>query len=61
MKKFACGDVVPGCTATFQGPTDDAILGQVARHAHDDHGLTDVSADLVAAVKKAIQESDAGA
>ena len=51
MKTFACGSVVPGCTATFSAPTEDGILEQVARHARDDHGLTEVSDDLVAQVR----------
>lgn len=54
MKKFACGDVVPGCTATWECPTEDDILGHVAAHAAADHGLTTISAELVAAVRSAI-------
>ena len=54
MKTFACGDVVPGCSTTFTGPDDDAVLAQVAAHAAADHGLTDVSPELVAAVRSAI-------
>lgn len=53
MKKFRCGDVVPGCTASFTG-SDDEILSAVARHAHADHGLTSVSDELVAAVRSNI-------
>ena len=55
MKRFACGLVVPGCTATFTAPTEDGILEQVARHAREDHGLTDVSPELVAQVCAHIQ------
>ena len=47
MKKFACGDVVPGCDATFTGSSDDEILHQVAVHARDDHGISDVPQSLV--------------
>lgn len=57
MKRFDCGDVVPGCQATFRATDDDAILRQVAHHAHDDHGLTEVSADLARAVTAAIREA----
>ncbi len=59
MKQFACGDVVPGCTSTFRESSDAEILAKVAKHAHEDHGLTDISADLVAAVKKNIHDVDA--
>ena len=55
MKQFACGDVVPGCGATFTGADDEQILGLVGRHAHHDHGLTEVSDELVAAVKSHIR------
>lgn len=56
MKEFACGAVVPNCTATFQGESEDDILGQVAVHAKEDHGMTDVPPDVVDAVKSNIRE-----
>lgn len=55
MKQFACGDVVPGCDATFVGIDDAAILTQVAVHASADHGLVEVSPELVGAVTGAIR------
>ncbi|WP_082574910.1 DUF1059 domain-containing protein [Arthrobacter sp. Soil763] len=55
MKSFACGDVVPGCEARWVCSTDDEILVQVGAHAASAHGLTDLSADLVDAVHKAIR------
>lgn len=51
MKAFACGDVVPGCDASWVCSTEDDILANVASHASADHGLVEVSADLVAAVR----------
>jgi predicted small metal-binding protein len=54
MKEFACGSVVPGCSAVFVGPTDDAILSQVARHAREDHGMTEVPDEVVLAVRRNI-------
>ena len=53
MKQFACGDVVPGCSRTFRG-SEDEILSAVAAHAHDDHGITDVPASLVAQVRSSM-------
>ncbi len=53
MKAFRCGDVVPGCARGFTG-TEDEILTQVARHAHDDHGLTEIPAELVEQVRGAM-------
>lgn len=51
MKTFACGDVVPGCDATWVCDTEDDILSNVAAHAASDHGLVEVPAELVAAVR----------
>jgi predicted small metal-binding protein len=54
MKTFACGDVVPGCTATFTGPDDDAVVALVATHATADHGLGTIPPELVEQVRAAI-------
>ena len=51
MKTFACGSVVPGCTHKFSSATEDGILEQVARHAREDHGLTQIPDELVAQVR----------
>lgn len=51
MKSFACGSVVPGCTASFHADSEEGILEQVAHHARADHGLADVPAELVAQVR----------
>ena len=50
MKKFRCGDLIPGCAATFAGSAEE-ILGAVATHARDDHGLAGVSPELADAVR----------
>jgi predicted small metal-binding protein len=47
MKTFACGAVVPGCTASFSADTEDEVLAQVARHARDDHGMPQVPDELL--------------
>jgi predicted small metal-binding protein len=57
MKTFACGDVIPGCTASFTASDEDGIVGQVAGHAAADHGVTDITPELVAAVRCAIRGS----
>lgn len=56
MKRFNCGDVVPGCTKKFQGESDDDILRQVGAHAAQDHGMTVVPAAVVEQVKSHIHE-----
>jgi len=54
MKRFACGDVVPGCRATWVCSTEDEILAKVAAHARRDHGMASVPADVVDAVRARI-------
>ena len=50
MKSFACGDVVPGCTASWVSSTDDEILVLVARHASKVHGLDAISPEMVQSI-----------
>jgi predicted small metal-binding protein len=50
MKKFRCGDLMPGCAVTFTG-SEDEILAAVGAHAHRDHGITQVTPELVDAVR----------
>jgi len=56
MKQFSCGDVVPGCDATFAGATDDDILAEVAVHAGRDHQLTTITPELASQVRAAMRE-----
>ncbi len=55
MKTFTCGAVVPGCTASFAGEDEAEILEQVARHAREDHAMTEVPEEVVARVLAAIR------
>jgi predicted small metal-binding protein len=55
MKTFACGAVVPGCTATFTADTEEGVLEQVARHARDDHDLAEIPEELVRQVQANIR------
>lgn len=57
MKRFSCGDVVPGCDARFVGRTDADILTQVGPHAADAHGLAQVPAEVVEAVHRHLHET----
>ncbi|WP_104168014.1 DUF1059 domain-containing protein [Arthrobacter sp. SX1312] len=51
MKLFACGDVVPGCDARWICSTEDDILAAVGAHAASAHGLTEITPELVGAVR----------
>ncbi len=55
VKEFSCGDVVPGCTATFTAPSEPEILLQVADHAREDHGMAKVPPELVSQVRSQIR------
>ena len=39
LKRFACGDVIPGCEGVFTGAGDQSVLDQVLAHVAADHGL----------------------
>jgi predicted small metal-binding protein len=54
MKHFACGSVVAGCHAVFHDVEDDGILSQVAAHARADHDLTEITPELVDAIRRNI-------
>ena len=54
---MACGDVVPGCAAVFEGSNDNEVLAQVADHAASEHGLTEIDDATLDAVKAAIRTS----
>lgn len=56
MKQFACGAVVPGCTAKFEAEDEQGIMEQVARHAKEDHGMDEVPTEVVDQVKAGIVE-----
>lgn len=57
MKKFSCGDVVPGCSAKFERTNEAEIMQAVAEHARTDHGLTSIEPDLEAAVRAKILDA----
>ncbi|TIC80894.1 DUF1059 domain-containing protein [Nocardioides sp. GY 10127] len=48
--ELACGDVMPGCPATFSEETEDALLGEVAAHAAAAHGITTITPEVAEAV-----------
>jgi predicted small metal-binding protein len=54
-KHIACNDVVEGCSFTATASTEDELLQKVQQHAAADHGVKDVTPELAARVKAAIQ------
>lgn len=57
MSKFiACDDIVSGCGFTATAASEEDLLGQVGRHAEDEHGVKNVTPELAAKVKAAIKD-----
>ena len=56
MKEFRCGVLVPGCSASSEGESEDEILQQVATHARDEHGMDEVPPEVVDKVVASISE-----
>jgi predicted small metal-binding protein len=47
---------MPGCAATFNAETEDELLAQVGPHAADAHGITEITPEVLEAVKAAIKQ-----
>jgi predicted small metal-binding protein len=47
---LSCGDAVPGCSARFEEDSRELVLQQVAAHAREDHGVADVTPEMLAAM-----------
>jgi predicted small metal-binding protein len=56
MKTLACGEIMEGCAATFQGETEEEVLAQAGRHAAEEHGL-EVTPEVVELVRSHIRET----
>ena len=47
---LSCGDAMPGCSARFEDDSRDRILEQVSAHAVRDHGVTEVTPEMLEAI-----------
>lgn len=56
MKQFACGTVVDGCDGVVSGETEDEVLAAAAAHAASAHGMDDVPAEVVQAIRAGITD-----
>ena len=56
MKTLVCGEIMPGCEATYSGETEDEVLAQAGRHVAEDHGLA-VTPELVETVRGHIRNA----
>jgi predicted small metal-binding protein len=55
-KHIACNDVVKGCEFTAIAATEDELLEKTAAHARESHGVKEITPELAAKVKSAIQD-----
>ena len=56
-KKISCSDVVPGCAFTAEAGSEAELIQKVAAHAGLDHGIKDVTPDVLKKVKAAIKDA----
>jgi len=56
-KKISCADVVAGCGFTAQAASEQELLQKVAAHAGRDHGIKDVTPEVLKKVKAAIKDA----
>lgn len=54
-KHIACGDLVDGCPFQASAATEEDLLQQVSQHAAQKHGVKEVTPELAARVKAAIE------
>jgi predicted small metal-binding protein len=47
VKRFACGDVIPGCALVVTGAGDQSVLDQVLAHAAAEHGMVNPPLSLL--------------
>ncbi len=57
MKQFACATVVDGCPGVVRGETEEEVLGLAAAHAAEAHGMSDLSPEVVEAVRAGISDA----
>ena len=55
LKRIACADVVPGCDFTASAATEEELVKQVAAHAAQKHGVSEITPELAAKVKAAVK------
>ena len=54
-KHIACNDLVPGCAFAASAASEQELIEKVSEHAAQQHGVKDVTPELAAKGKAAIQ------
>lgn len=60
-KMFICDEVFRGCAHKSYGSDDTEVLIQTARHLRMEHGLREISAELLGKIRAAIHSGSAAA
>lgn len=55
-KHIACGNIMEGCGFTATAANEPELMQDVVRHAEEAHGVKEVTPELAAKVKAAIQD-----
>ncbi len=55
-KSLSCKDVGPECDFVARGETEEEIMGQVAQHAKEAHGMDEVPPELAEKARGAIRD-----
>jgi len=56
VKYIACAALAPDCPFEATAPTEEELMQMVAAHAAHTHGITEITPELAAKVKAAIQD-----
>ena len=56
MKRYNCGDVVPGCEWVARNEDEDELWREIRLHARDVHGLDEVPPEVEDAIHNVITE-----
>jgi predicted small metal-binding protein len=55
-KELHCGDIIDGCHEVIRGESEEEVMRKGAQHARDAHGMENLDADTISAVKSKIRE-----
>ncbi len=55
-KSFGCSDAGVDCNWTTTAETEEEIMEKIKKHAHSDHGFTEIPSDIAQKVKTAIKD-----
>ena len=58
-KTVSCRDIGADCDFVARGDSEEEVLRQVAEHAHTDHKMIEIPAEVVDKVRAAIRDEAA--